>query len=291
MTKAGTVVVIGSLHYDIVVAAPDRPRKGETVIGSRWHPKFGGKGGNQAVAAARAGSEVRFVGAVGDDDFSNFLLEELKLANINSNYISKSTKSGSGMSVAILDEEGDYGAVIVSGANAEIDTACLANAALWKNAKVLVLQNEVPTAVNLAAARAAKMHGLQVCLNAAPSRALPQELLNSIDILVVNAIEAEDLCGLPVASLKDAEKAASKLIDLVPTVIVTAGGDGVTIASAGGEFSSLAALPVDVVSTLGAGDMFVGTLCASLAAGNDSSSALSAANRAAAHHVSAATKI
>src|SRR4051794_10214195 len=146
------VVVAGSLHYDIMVDAPDRPRKGETVAGYAWHPKFGGKGGNQAVAAAKAGAGVRMAGAVGDDDFGWFLLNRLGESGVDHSRVAKLPDVGSGMSVAISDAGGDYGAVIVSGANLRIKETDLADPRLWTDARALILQNEVPDAVNLAAA-------------------------------------------------------------------------------------------------------------------------------------------
>ena len=107
------IVVVGSLHYDIMVDAPDRPRKGETVAGHAWRPKFGGKGGNQAIAAARAGARVRMAGAVGDDEFGRFLLERLAAGSVDRDHVTTLPGTGSGMSVAISDAGGDYGAVIV----------------------------------------------------------------------------------------------------------------------------------------------------------------------------------
>jgi ribokinase len=111
------VVVVGSLHYDILVDAPDRPRKGETVTGRSWAPKFGGKGGNQAAAARRQGAPTAMVGAVGKDSFGAALLEGLDRAKVDRSAVAILDGVGSGMSVAIFDDGGDYGAVIVSGAN------------------------------------------------------------------------------------------------------------------------------------------------------------------------------
>ncbi|TIT82177.1 MAG: ribokinase, partial [Mesorhizobium sp.] len=128
-----------SLHYDIMVDAPDRPRKGETVTGFGWRPKFGGKGGNQAVAAARAGAAVRMAGAVGDDDFGRFLLANLAAAGVDALRVTRVDGHGSGMSVAISDSGGDYGAVIVSGANTAVDPKSLDDPTLWQGAALLVL--------------------------------------------------------------------------------------------------------------------------------------------------------
>ena len=282
----GGIIVVGSLHYDLMVEAPDRPRKGETVIGQAWYPKFGGKGGNQAVAAAKAGAQTRFVGAVGADDFAELMLKTLQAEGIKTDRIARITDCGTGMSVAVIDADGDYGAVIVSGANLYIDTAQFADADLWHGAKVLILQNEVPEAVNIAAARAARENGLLVCINAAPWREMSPGMMALLDILVVNAVEAEDMGAAPVTDLASAQAAAKALSLNVPQVIVTAGGDGVAWAVRDGETGAMPSLPVTVISTHGAGDMFIGTLCHAIAQGAFLEPALAQANAAAARHIS-----
>lgn len=281
----GAVVVVGSLHYDIMVDAPHRPRKGETVAGTAWRPKFGGKGGNQAVAAARAGAPTRMVGAVGDDGFGEFLLRGLDEGNVDRSGVAVIGGTGSGMSVAIADAEGDYGAVIVSGANLHIPEVCLGEKATWADARMLVLQNEVAEEINVAAARAARRVGALVCLNAAPARPLEGDLAALVDILVVNAVEAEMLSGVAVGTLNDAQSAAAALSTPDRTVIVTAGAAGVAAAAQDGDIA-LPALPVRLVSAHGAGDTFVGVLAAAIAAGESLQDALAEANRAAAWHVS-----
>ena len=285
-SKKPAVVVVGSLHYDILVDAPDRPRKGETVTGFAWRPKFGGKGGNQAVAAAKAGAEVRMVGAVGDDAFGRFLLQALGAAGVDASRVARLSNAGSGMSVAISDSGGDYGAVIVSGANLLADAAALAEPRLWDAARALILQNEMPEALNLAAARAARAAGAIVCLNAAPCRPLPDALVALVDVLVVNAIEAEQLSGLAVTSLAAAATAADALARHFPCVVVTVGGHGVAGKRRREDAIQVAALPVRLVSTHGAGDTFVGALVAALAAGRPFAECLRSANAAAAAHVS-----
>ena len=284
------VVVVGSLHYDIMVDAPDRPRKGETVTGFAWRPKFGGKGGNQAVAAARAGAEVRMAGAVGDDDFGRFLLTQLAAGEVDKSWVATLPNSASGMSVAISDAGGDYGAVIVSGANLAIDPNAIAAPALWIGVKALILQNEIPDSLNVAAANAARGVGAMVCLNAAPYRELSQDLRDMIDVLIVNAIEAEQLCGVRVDDLASAARAAETLSAAFPSVVVTAGSDGVAGCQRGSKPITLSAIPIELVSTHGAGDMFVGTLAAMLATGSSLEHSLQAANQAAAAHVSAKLK-
>ena len=266
--RVSAVVVVGSLHYDIMVDAPDRPRKGETVAGLSWSPKFGGKGGNQALAAESQGVPTAMVGAVGGDDFGAALLAGLDRGGVDRSAVAILPSVGSGMSVAIFDDQGDYGAVIVSGANLDIKSA-QAHDELLRSAKVLILQNEIPETVNEDVARRAREFGVKSILNAAPARSFETALPSYIDILVVNALEAEMLGSIPVHSLADAEKAAASLTSRFASVVVTAGGDGVAFQDGAGNKVSLPGIPIKVQSTHGAGDMFVGTLAARLALGND----------------------
>ena len=288
MRTTPLVTVFGSLHYDIMVDAPDRPRKGETVTGHAWHPKCGGKGGNQAVSVARAGMRAAMIGAVGDDDFGTALLTNLDRAGVDRRFVRVAPGAGSGMSVAIFDEGGDYGAVIVSGSNLTLGDKDIAAASdAVAKTSVLLLQNEVPEAANIAAARAVKAQGGRILLNAAPARKLSGELIALVDILVVNAIEAESLAGLAVVeTLEGASQAARRLVDLCPTAIVTAGGEGVACCDRSGGAFALPAIPVKVVSTHGAGDEFVGALAAALARGEVMRAAVTAANAASALLVS-----
>jgi ribokinase len=277
------VVVVGSLHYDIMVDAPDRPRKGETLAGHRWAPKLGGKGGNQAVAARREGAATALVGAVGRDDFGTALLAGLDRAAVDRTRVAVLDGVGSGMSVAIVDRDGDYGAVIVSGANLAIEAAQL-DGTLLSRAKILVLQNEIPEDVNEAVARQARHHGVRTILNAAPARPFATGLAALVDILVVNAVEAEMLGGGPVEHLEGAAAAARRLATQFSAVLVTAGGDGVAFCDGEG-LRTLPGISVQVASTHGAGDAFVGTLAARLAAGDPIAVALTCANEVAARLV------
>lgn len=283
-----SVVVFGSLHYDIMVHGPARPRKGETVTGDSWHPKCGGKGGNQAVSAARTGIPTSMVGAVADDEFGHALTDNLRRNKVDHRFVKKVSGVGSGMSVAIFDSEGDYGAVIVSGSNLTLGPSDVdAAGEVFMNGGVLVLQNEVPDHANVSAARAMKDRGGQVVLNAAPARPPSGELAQLVDVVVVNAIEAEQLAGLPVVeTLAGALDAARRLAARFPAVVVTVGGDGVACATSTGDAFSIEAIKVKLVSTHGAGDEFTGVLAAELARGSGIRAALETANRAAAVLVS-----
>jgi ribokinase len=175
--------------------------------------------------------------------------------------------------------------VIVSGANLGIDPAGLEEEGLWAGAALLALQNEVAEGMNLLAARAARARGLRVCLNAAPARPLPPDLAALVDILVVNALEAEALSGIAARDIQGAERAARSLSRIVPLALVTAGGDGVAVAERGGGAFVRPAEPVRLVSTHGAGDVFTGFLAAALARGLALEAAVASANGAAARHV------
>src|SRR5580704_13159593 len=262
------VVIVGSLHLDIVVHASHRPKKGETLPGTAWGYKAGGKGGNQAVAAAQFGARASMVGRVGKDDFGKRLLRHLMDAGVDAEHVYTDPEAGSGMSVAIIDAEGDYGAVIVSGANLRLSNQDLEEAReVIRSAQVLVLQNEVLDATNVAAAQSAKDDGIRVILNAAPARPLGPDLSALVDLLVVNAVEAEMICGVVVTTLSAAAEAATLLSEQVAHVIVTAGGLGLALAERGKTPYSEAAHPVKLIDTHGAGDTFIGALAARWAEG------------------------
>jgi ribokinase len=221
------------------------------------------------------------VGAVGDDDFGARLLANLRAAGVDTAHVATVPGVGSGMSVAIVDPGGDYGAIIVSGANLTLGEGGLAPE-VFTGAGWLVLQNEVPDAANVAAARRARAAGARVILNAAPARPLPEGLAGLLDILVVNAIEAEMLGGGTVTDLAGAAAAAERLLPLAGAVIVTAGGAGLAVAERAGPRLILPGHAVELVSTHGAGDALIGALAARLAAGDGLADAARYANAAAA---------
>ncbi len=281
------VIVCGSLHLDIVVHASALPRIDETAVGSAWKQVCGGKGGNQAVQAARAGARTAMVGRIGDDAFGKTLYANLVHEGVDVSCLSVDPSIGTGMSVAILQDDGDYGAVIVSGSNLSIDPELLQQQ--WTalgGAKILILQNEVPDAVNSVMARVAHAAGAQVVINAAPARELSQDLLAQIDVLIVNRVEAEDMCGRAVTNKATARAALEMLASASRSVIITLGGDGLVVAAAAGEFADIEPIPVRVTSSHGAGDCFVGALCAQLATGATLLDACRVANQTAAAFVS-----
>jgi ribokinase len=285
-SKGFDVIVCGSLHLDIMLHAPSLPRPDETVTGTRWDRQCGGKGGNQAVMAARAGAKTAMIGRVGADDFGERLTQNLADSGVDVSEISVDPVAGSGMSAAIVRDDGEYGAVIVSGSNLRIDPAALVTS--WRQlggARAVILQNEVAEAVNVAVGRVARDSGALVILNAAPARLMAREMLDLVDVLIVNRVEAEMLSGRNVDSRDVAMAVMPNLRTLARAVVVTLGGDGVVLGMSEGDVRSIPPKAVKVVSTHGAGDCFVGSLAARLAAGEHLREAAELANEIAADYV------
>ena len=281
--ETASVVVFGSLHMDVVVRAERRPVKGETLPGRDWRLAPGGKGGNQAVHAARHGARVRMVGRVGEDEFAAPLLAYLRAYRVDTEAVRRDPAGRSGMSVAIVDGEGDYGAVIVSGVNMSMDAGDVAAVeAATAGAQALVLQYEVSMDRLAPAARAAWAGGARVMLNAAPARPPPPGLLEAVDIVVVNEVEAAMLTGMAVSDKAGARQALRTLRQTVPAAVITLGGRGVLVGDDVVGERELPAHPVDVVDTHGAGDAFIGALAHRLAVGDDLGEAARYANAAAA---------
>jgi ribokinase len=281
MLPRPVLLCAGSLHHDVIVDAPGLPRPDQTLSGSAVRYAFGGKGGNQAAAAARAGAEVHMAGAVGSDDAAIMLREALDAAGVRR--MGVQTHPGqSGMSVAISLPDGSYGAVIVSGSNLLLRPEAVA---FPKDCALLLLQSEIAEAANLMLAQRARSDRVRVVLNAAPARPVSDALLRCVDLLVVNRGEAADLLGRDEGGL-DARQAAADLRQRGPgAVIVTLGADGLVIAE-GGAAVHHPAQTVRVTSTHGAGDAFIGALSSEWARGAELGQAAGFGQAAAALHVS-----
>jgi ribokinase len=274
------VVVVGSANADLVVRVERRPLAGETVLGGDVATVPGGKGANQAVAAARlaagSGVGVAFVGRVGDDEHGAMLRASLTAAGVDVTHL-RTADRPTGAALILVDPDGDNSIVVSPGANAALhpdDARCDLVAA----AGVLVLQREVAPEVSLAAAEHTGGH---VLLNLAPAGPVPPALLARTDVLVVNEHEAAALLGEPVGSGPSGpEEAASRLRALGPAgVVLTLGGRG-AVAVDGTGTARAAAPAVRVVDTTGAGDCFVGALAWRLATGAPLADALAVAVRA-----------
>lgn len=261
-----SLLVAGALHWDVVVRAPRLPRLDETLRGTAVDYRFGGKGGNQALAAARAHARVAFAGRVGADDAGRAMRAELAAAGVDVSQLQTGT-GASGMSVAITEAEGGYGAVIVSGENLNIDAQAIV---IPKDCRIVLMQNEGAPALFPALAAKARAAGAAVWLNAAPALALPPDVLRLADVLIVNRLEAADLAGVAADTLSGVDLAeAVQTVAPAARVVVTLGARGVAHAPPAGPIERFDARQVDVVTTHGAGDMFVGSLAAAVLRGED----------------------
>jgi ribokinase len=278
-----TVVVCGSLHFDVVVNAPHLPRLDETVVGAKVSYICGGKGGNQAVAAALNGASTAFYGCIGDDEFGSKLAAHLEHHGIDCSGL-QTICGESGMSVAIVNSQGDYGAVIVSASNQNIDCDHIA---FPESTGLVLLQNEIPDTANLALAANAKAHNIPVILNAAPYCKLSAAFESFIDILILNRVEAEQFFDSRFINTEDIKTRLSEAQSTINTIVVTLGEDGLVYRDSCGQVHYRPACSVRVCSSHGAGDMFCGALASRLVTEADFHEALDYAMATAAWYVSA----
>jgi ribokinase len=270
------IVVLGSANMDLVVRQPRLPEPGETMFGSSFTTVPGGKGLNQAIAAARVDGDVAFLGAVGGDAFGGELRETLAAAGVDTDAIALVERPTGTAHIAVLDG-GENAIVVVPDANGvELPLDDVQRAAI-RAARYLVVQFERPLPLVAAAVAFARSVGVTTVVTPAPVLPLPDGFLEQVDVLVPNAAEA---CAL--AGIDDEADAARALSALVGTVVVTRGARGALVARAGDIVAEVAAHPVTPVDTTGAGDTFTGVLVARLAAGDAEAAALRAAAVAAA---------
>ena len=269
------VVVIGSLNMDLVTRAPRLPRGGETLIGESFATVSGGKGANQAVAAARLGAQVSMVGCVGNDAYGEALRGALLVEQIDCQAVS-TVEDSSGVALIVVDDNSQNAIVIVAGANGALTPEVIDRFdAVLQAADVIICQLEVPDATVGHALKRGRELGKTVILNPAPaSRPLPADWYAAIDYLIPNESEASALSGLPVDSLSTAETAAARLIAMgAGKVIITLGSQGSLFAD-GQRFEHFPAAKVKAVDTTAAGDTFVGGFAAALAAGKSEADAI-----------------
>jgi ribokinase len=255
------VVVVGSANVDVVLGVGAIPRPGETVLArsSERHP--GGKGANQAVAAARDGAPTTFVAAVGDDPGAEIVVDALTGAGVDLSVLRR-TPGPTGTAYIAVDPEGENAIIVDPAANATLRDLFDAERAAVNAASVLLAQLEIPVETVAAAAATAKESGGLTVLNAAPAQPLPDELWPLLDVLVVNEEEALTLAGET-----DLDAAVAALLRRVPEVVVTLGGRGALLATRDGDPVVVPVDPVPVVDTTGAGDTFCGVFGAARARG------------------------
>lgn len=277
---AGKILVVGSLHLDVIVHSSRLPKPDETLLGDKVSYRFGGKGGNQAVAAAKIDVQVFMAGRIGTDNFGKQIYDTLSNQNINLDGL-KMVDEATGMSVALIGSDGIYSAVVVSGVNQTID---LSEIAVPDDLTVLVLQNEINTDANFEIIKKVPKSTF-IILNAAPALTPNKDFFERIDLLVVNQLEAKMLLNEEPNIFNNLD-ALRKLQNLGPKeVIITMGADGYTGISKNGEIFSEPGIKVDVLSTHGAGDSFVGTLAAFICKGEPINIAAQYAQASSALHV------
>lgn len=256
------ILVFGSINLDIVFPLPSLPQPGETVLGQTYSLIPGGKGANQALAAARDGANVRLAGIVGRDSFADLALAALRAGGVDLSMLMHSDLP-TGCAAVCVAASGENLIAVAGGANGQASADIVPDAALGPET-TLVLQMEVPAAANAELARRAKARGARVILNLAPAGELDTDLASQVDVLVVNEGEATTLARhLGLAAPTSPALTVRLATELRCTVVVTRGAAG-CIAAAGQDTWNLPALPVTPVDTTGAGDAFVGVLAASL---------------------------
>lgn len=280
---SGVVVVVGSINTDMVVRVPRLPRAGETVLGGDFQQVAGGKGANQAVAAARAGSMVVMVGCVGDDLLGRTAVAGLREDGVEVSRILSRSEAASGVALVVVDAGGQNSIAVAPGANACVTPAMVRQAEpQLAEAEVVLVQLEVPLDVVVETAAIASSHGTRVILDPAPAQPLPDALWRRLAVVTPNVTEVEALTGRAIRDQSDVLAAARVLLERgVEAVSVTLGGDGVLVATRQ-THTMIAGLAVEAIDTTAAGDTFAGALASRLAEGAELIDASRFANAAAA---------
>jgi ribokinase len=259
------ILVVGSLNADLVVKSPRFPQPGETISGEDLQIIPGGKGANQAVAAARQGVKTAMLGRVGSDSFAPFLVDNLNANQVDTSHVIVDS-SATGTAIIVVDSNGQNSIVLSPGANGNVSPADV-DSASFSNSELLLLQLEIPTPTVLHAAQQARANGLTVILNPAPAKSLPAELISTVDILIPNESELSLLTSLPVNDVASAEKAAKEILKQgVKTVIVTLGSKGALLVT-DTQVTQVDTYKVNVVDTTAAGDAFIGGFASAMLSG------------------------
>lgn len=262
------IVVVGSSNTDMIIKTSKIPRPGETMLGGEFHMAAGGKGANQAVAAARAGGVVSFIARVGTDIFGRKAVEGLIRDKIDVRHVYQDRRAASGIALIIVGENGENSIAVASGANADLTPEdVLLGRRTISSASILLMQLETPLRTVRKAAEIAAGKGVPVILNPAPVRKLDDQLLGRISILTPNETETEILTGIKIKKVSDMAKAAQKLLNKrVRAVFITLGSRGAFVASEKEKIRQIIpAFKVKAVDTTPAGDVFNGALAVALA--------------------------
>ena len=271
------LVVFGSITMDLTTYAARLPRLGETLIGDSFRLAPGGKGANQAAAAARLGATTQFFGRIGGDAFGQQSLETLRSYGVDTSGLHVDPQQSTALAVINVDAQGENAITVVPGANMAVDDSDVERAAqALPRAGLVLLQLEIPLAANLALAARAAERGLPIVLDPAPApdQPLPEELLHSLQAVTPNEVEAAALVGFPVDDLEAAARAARHLRGWgVPLVVIKLGSRGAYFAS-GQDEGHIPPFPVQAVDSVAAGDAFNGALAAALLEGRPTGEAL-----------------
>ena len=274
------IVVVGSSNTDMVVKTNVFPKPGETVIGESFMMNQGGKGANQAVAAARMGGDVTFISKVGSDFLGAKSIELYEKEEINTDYISVDEVSLSGVAFITIDSKGENSIIVAPGANASLMKADIDKALhVIENADLILMQCEIPIKTVEYVVDIAHEKGVKVILNPAPAQVLSDELIRKLYLIVPNEIEAEVLSGVKILDWDTAKKAAESLcLRGVDNVIITLGSMGALVKQ-GDSYTEVPAIKVKAVDTTAAGDTFCGALTVALATGKSMIEAVRIANK------------
>jgi ribokinase len=277
----GKIIVVGSLNMDLVVTTPRAPQVGETILGESFNTYPGGKGANQAVAAARLGAAVSMIGKLGQDAFGDQLFVSLQSNHVSTEWVLRDADSATGIALITVDARGDNSIIVVPGSNIRLNKDEIdRTASVFNGACLLLLQLEIPIDTNLRAAQIAHQYNVKVILNPAPAQALPQELQALVDILVVNESETALLSGERVDSDQALLAAAGKLKQTIAGDVVLTLGEQGCLWIGESEILRLPAYVVRAVDTTAAGDAFIAGMAVALAEDRPMAAALQWGNAA-----------
>lgn len=280
---AGSILVVGSSNTDMVIKAGKFPVPGETILGGEFFMFPGGKGANQAVAAARLGGKVTLLAKVGSDIFGKQALQQFINEGIDTTFTITDQKNPSGIALITVDGKGENTIVVAQGANGALDPSDLRQAEKEiTRYDILLIQLEIPLETVKHAASVASKNGKKVILNPAPAASLPMEIFKDLYLITPNESETETLTGIEIKNKDDAKLAAIKLKEKgVAHVVITLGGEGAYLFSEG-EGIQIPAPKVKAIDTTAAGDVFNGALAVAISEGASLKEAVSFANQAAA---------